>query len=249
GGLLGLFVSVKYRQPISGAFSIAGAVLVVESLTHYTLSEAVGAYLVAHIIILLLGLTGLIKHLMKWIPVPIVMGMIVGILIHFAVNMVNSFTISPAITGLALITFLLSTRLIKRFPPVLSALIVIILLTYFSGDFQFSVEQITLVKPELIMPEFKFDAIIAISIPLALIIIGTENTQSIGVLLSEGYQPPISQMTVSGSVLGMVASFFGAHAINVAGPMTAICAAKESGIKEGRYAASATNGVLFIVFG
>lgn len=249
GGLLGLLMSLKYRQPISGAFSIAGAVLVVESLAHYTLSEAVGAYLIAHIIILILGLTGLIKHVMKWIPVPIVMGMIVGILIHFAVNMINSFAISPMITGLALITFLLSTRLFKRFPPVLSALIVIILLTYFSGDFQFSVEQITLVKPEIIMPVFKLDAIIAISIPLALIIIGTENAQAISVLVSEGYRPPISQMAMGGSVLGLFASFFGAHAINVAGPMTAICAAKEAGIKEGRYAASVTNGALFIAFG
>src|SRR5690625_4816236 len=108
GGLLGLVLSLKYRQPISGAFSIAGSVLVVDSLATYSLNEAVGAYIVAHLIILILSFTGLIKQVLRLIPVPIVMGMIVGILIHFAVNMVNAFTLSPTIVGLAIMTFLIS---------------------------------------------------------------------------------------------------------------------------------------------
>ena len=249
GGLLGLILSLKYRQPISGAFSIAGAVLVVESLSTYTLNEAVGAYIIANLIILILGLTGLVKQVMKWIPVPIVMGMIVGILIHFAVNMVNAISLSPFIAGAAIVTFLLSMRLLKRFPPVLSALVVVIFLVYLSGEFQFSVDQMSFVRPEIVIPTFKFDAIIAISIPLALIIIATENAQAIGVLVSENYRPPISKMAIGGSLLGLIASLFGAHAINVAGPMTAICASKESGAKEGRYVASVVNGVLFAVFG
>src|SRR5690625_988398 len=249
GGLLGLILSIKYRQPISGAFSIAGAVLVVESLSTYTLNEAVGAYIIANLIILILGLTGLVKQVMKWIPVPIVMGMIVGILIHFAVNMVNAISLSPFIAGAAIVTFLLSMRLLKRFPPVLSALVVVIFLVYLSGEFQFSVDQMSFVRPEIVIPTFKFDAIIAISIPLALIIIATENAQAIGVLVSENYRPPISKMAIGGSLLGLIASLFGAHAINVAGPMTAICASKESGAKEGRYVASVVNGVLFAVFG
>lgn len=249
GGLLGIILSLKYRQPISGAFSIAGAVLVVESLTHYTINEAIGAYIVTNLIILMLGLTGLIKQVMKLIPVPIVMGMIVGILIHFAINMVNAIASSPFIAGSAIVIFLLSMRLFKRFPPVLSALVVVIILVYVSGKFQFSVEQMSIVRPELVIPVFKLDAIIAISIPLALIIIATENAQAIGVLVSESYRPPISQMAIGGSLLGFIASFFGAHAVNVAGPMTAICAAKESGVREGRYAASVTNGVFFAIFG
>ena len=36
-GLLGIFLALKYRQPISGAHSIAGAVLVAGSLTHFTI--------------------------------------------------------------------------------------------------------------------------------------------------------------------------------------------------------------------
>lgn len=113
GGLFGLFMSLKYKQPVAGAFSIAGAVLVVESLANYSINEAIGAYLISNVMIILLGVTGLIDMVMKRIPVPIVMGMIVGILIHFAIDMISSIAISPLIAGSAIITFLLSTRFLK----------------------------------------------------------------------------------------------------------------------------------------
>ena len=85
----------------------------------------------------------------------------------------------------------------------------------------------------------------SIGIPLALLIICTENAQATGVLMAQGYKPPNSGMAIYGSIVGLIGSFFGAHAINIAGPMTAICSAKEVGKKESRYAASVANGVFF----
>lgn len=249
GGLFGLLMSLKYGQPIAGAFSIAGAVLVVESLAHYSIHEAIGAYVISNIIIIALGLTGLIDKVMKWIPVPIVMGMIVGILIHFAIGMIDALALSPFITGSAILVFLLFTRYSKRFPPVLAALVVVVLVSFFTNEFQFEHVEKVFVLPQLIMPAFNLEAIVSLSIPLALIVIGTENAQATGVLLAEDYKPPIRSMAIYGSAFGFVASFFGAHAINVAGPMTAICASKEAGIKEGRYVAAFVNGILFIIFG
>src|SRR4051812_2582508 len=37
-GLVGIFLSLKYRQPISGAGTLPGAVLVAGSLTHFSLN-------------------------------------------------------------------------------------------------------------------------------------------------------------------------------------------------------------------
>ena len=44
-GLLGIYLALKYRQPLASAYTIAGAVLVAGSLTHFSLNEAIGAYL------------------------------------------------------------------------------------------------------------------------------------------------------------------------------------------------------------
>lgn len=248
-GLLGIYLSMKYRQPISGAHSIAGAVLVTGALTHFSFNEVIGAFLVANILVFLLGLTGLIEKVMKWIPLPIVMGMIVGVMIRFATEMVTSVTLSPLIAGSAIVAFLLSTRFIKKVPPVLTALIVALFIALITREFQLGSVQSAFVFPQLAMPSFSLDAIVSISIPLALLIVGTENAQATGVLMAQGYKPPINAMTISGAIVGSIAAFFGAHAINIAGPMTAICSSDETGPKETRYAASAVNGVLFATFG
>lgn len=249
GGLLGLFLSIKYRQPICGAFSIAGGVLVSGSLSHFSLNEAIGAYLIAHLIVLILGVTGLIEKVMNWIPVPIVMGMIVGVMIRFATEMITSIKLSPLIAGLAVLVYLVSSRFLPKLPPVLTALIVSIFLAIIMGEFKLDNIQSSFIFPRLEMPAFTLDAIVSISIPLAILIICTETAQTTGILMAKGYKPPISAMSISGSILGLVASFFGAYAVNTAGPMTAICASEETGKKESRYAASAVTGILFAGFG
>lgn len=249
-GVLGIFLSLKYRQPIAGAHSIAGAVLVVGALKHFTLQEAVGAYLVAHVLVIILGASGVIDKVMKWIPVPIVMGMIVGVMIRFATEMITAITISPLLAGSAIIAFLLSTRFLKKVPPVLSALLVAVALAVFVlNEIQMTNMSNSLILPQLIIPDFSVDAFLSIGIPLALLIICTENAQASGVLMAQGYKPPHNAMAIYGSITGLVAACFGGHAINIAGPMTAICSAEEVGKKDSRYAAAVVNGGLFTIFG
>ena len=71
--------------------------------------------------------------------------------------------------------------------------------------------------PQLIMPVFSLKAILSIAIPLALLIICSENAQATGVLMAQGYKPPNNAMAIYGSIVGLIASFFGGHATNIAG--------------------------------
>ncbi|WP_085505219.1 benzoate/H(+) symporter BenE family transporter [Thalassobacillus devorans] len=248
-GLLGIFIALKYRQPISVAHTIAGAVLMAGSLNHFSIHEAVGAYIIANILVILLGSTGLIEKVLKWIPLPIVMGMIVGVMIQFAIDMITSITLAPLLAGSAILAFLLSLRYLRKVPPVLSALIVSVVVAIFTNAFEYPAAQRMFVLPELVMPAFSWEAIVSISIPPTLLIICAENAQATGILLAQGYKPPTTGMAVYGSSVGLFASLFGGHAISIAGPMTAICSADEVGKKDSRYAASVMNGVFFASFG
>ncbi|MBM4763649.1 benzoate/H(+) symporter BenE family transporter [Bacillus sp. B15-48] len=248
-GLMGILFSLKHRIPIAGAYSIAGAVLVSGSLTQFSLSEAVGAYLIANLIIFILGVSGLIEKVIRWIPVPIVMGMIFGVMIHFAIDMVTSVKLSPLIAGAAVLFFILSSRFLKGIPPVLTALIAAFLIAVSLGEVQVPQLESVFVMPELMIPVFNLNAIISISLPLALLVICTENAQAIGVLIAQKYKQPINEIAIWSSGFGFIAALFGAHAINAAGPMTAICGSEDSGPKSGRYAASVVNGFFFILFG
>ncbi|MEK4177842.1 benzoate/H(+) symporter BenE family transporter [Aeribacillus sp. FSL K6-1305] len=250
GGLLGIYLALKYRQPIAGAYSIPGAVLVAGALSQFSLNEMAGAYFVAGVIVLLLGITRTIGKIMNWIPVPIVMGMIVGAMIRFGTGMITSIEKAPLIAGVAVLVYLLSVRFIKVIPPILTSFIVSVILVVIMNEFQIQDQQSSFILPQILIPSFSLEAIVSVSIPLAFLVIGAENAQATGVLMAQGYKPPVNVMTIISGIGGMVTSFFGGHNANIAGPMTAICASEEAGKnKEGRYASVVVNGILFSLFG
>lgn len=250
GGLLGVLLAGYYKQPISGAFSIPGAVMLASALPLFPFNEVVGAYFVAGVVVLLLGVSGLIGKVMRWLPGPIVMAMIAGAMIRFGTGIVTSVQNAPLIAGIGLIVYLIMSRLTKKVSPVLGALIAGVIAALFFGGFKFSAVDVEWIAPQVFRPEFSLGSILSIGIPLAALVIGAENAQAIGVLMAEGYKPPINMMTIASGIGGIVTSLFGGHNANIAGPMTAICSSSEAGHdKEGRYVASIVNGITFAAFG
>lgn len=250
GGLISLVLALRYRQPINGAYSIPGAAMVAASLAVYPFNEAVGAFIMSGIIVLGLGLSGLIGRIMRWLPQPVVMAMIAGALIRFLIGVVWAAEDMPLIVGAAIVAFLIAMRLRSSVPPVLAALIAGLATAVLSGSLGAAPASFAYVLPEFTSPAFSLDAFLGISIPLALLVIGAENAQATGVLMAEGYRPPVNAMTVASGLGGIAAGFLGGHNANIAGPMTAICASEQAGEdREGRYAATVVNGVLFAAFG
>src|SRR5699024_7769792 len=86
GGLLSVALSFLYRQPMAGAFSIPGAILVGTALSNHRFEEIIGVYLITGLLILVLGLSGIVNKMMSLVPMPIVMGMVSGVLLPFGLN-------------------------------------------------------------------------------------------------------------------------------------------------------------------
>jgi benzoate membrane transport protein len=250
GGLISLLMALHYKMPITGAYSIPGAALVAGSLAVFSFDQAVGAFIMAGVIVLFLGMTGLIGRVMRWLPMPIVMAMIAGALIRFGTGAVTAVGTLPIVVGAAVLAFFLSMRLTKVVPPVLSALVVGLIAVWATGSFGTAEAGISFVMPEFTAPRFTLDAFLAIALPLAILVVGAENAQATGVLLAEDYRPPINAMTIISGVGGILAGFLGGHNANIAGPMTAICSSDQAGEdRQGRYAATVINGILFAGFG
>ena len=250
GGVLGLVISFITKQPISGAWSIPAAVLLGGTLKSFTMEQAVGAYFLAGVLVFLLGASGLINRVTKFIPMPIIMAMICGALMRFATGIFTSMESLPLIAGGTVLAYFLAGKVIKKITPVFPALVVGCILTFLTGAGSISAMQTEFMGPIFYMPEFSLSAFIAISIPVAILVVGAENAQAIGVLMSEGYNPPVKTMTVFSGIGGMVACFFGGHNANIAGPMTAICSSDAAGPdKSKRYVASMINGILCLTFG
>lgn len=250
GGLISLVLALYYKMPVTGAWSIPGAVLVVGALATFEFSDMVGSFLVAGLLVLLLGVTGLMRRVAAWLPVPIVMAMIAGALIRFGTGVVDAGVSAPVIVVSALLGFLLLTRFIKSVPGAVGALVLGIVAAAVTGSFTESSASLGMTAPQLMTPTFDLNAILAVSVPLAVLVIGAENAQATGVLMAEKYRPPVNSMTLISGVGGLLAGLFGGHNANIAGPMTAICSSGQAGHdRSGRYAATVVNGVLFIAFG
>lgn len=250
GGAISLIMALYFKQPIVGAFSIPGATMMATSLMGFTFNEAAFAFIMAGVIVLVLGLTGLIGKVMRFLPLPVVMGMIVGCMLRFGTGIITNAVGSPIIAGSAIAAFFIIPKLIKKAPPVLCALVVGVIAAIATGSFSGDVGALSYTPPQFVVPHANFATILSVSVPLAALVIGAENAQAIGVLYAQGYKPPINAMTVISGLGGIAAGCVGAHNANVAGPMTAICASAEAGEnKDGRFAASFVNGLCFIIFG
>ncbi|HNS93253.1 MAG TPA: benzoate/H(+) symporter BenE family transporter [Thauera sp.] len=250
GGLISLLLALRYKMPINGAYSIPGAAIMTAAFASFSFPEIVGAFIMSGAIVLLLGVTGVIGRIMHWLPMPIVMAMIVGAMIRFGVGAVDSVKAAPIIAGSAALAFFLTMRFIKTFPPVLAALIVGLFAAAATGSIQAATVDIAFVAPEFTVPVFTMAAFFGVAVPLAALVIGAENAQATGVLMAEGYKPPVNAMTIVSGIGGILAGCMGGHNANIAGPMTAICSSEQAGEdRSKRYGATVVNGLLFGAFG
>ncbi|GAA0217119.1 benzoate/H(+) symporter BenE family transporter [Halobaculum roseum] len=250
GGLLTLGMALYYKQPIVGAWTIPGAVMVGIVLADFNFAQAAGAYLVSGILVFLIGISGKFRDLVEFIPQPIIMGMIAGVLIEFTIGIITAVQNAPLIAGVGLIGFLLFHRFVPKIPGIVGAIGLGTGAAIWQGSTALTSISISIAQPILVTPVISLESIITIAIPLTVMVIGAENMQAIGVLQVEDYDPPINSMLVFSGIGGMLASFVGGHNANIAGPMTAITSSEEAGEdREGRYVASVIAGVLFGAFG
>lgn len=249
GGLLGICCALYYGMPITGAACIPGATMLAAALQGAAYEEIIGVFVFSGLLVLLIGLSGLTDRLMRLIPLPIVMGMVSGCMIQYGVNIVANVTASPLLCAAAVLGYLLTPRLGRKLPAMLGALVFSVAALTVFGGFSAPEGETALVTPVLCAPRWNGAYFLSAAVPLAILVVGAQNAQAIGVLKAEGYEPPVNGMTVLSGLASMTAGLVGAHNASIAGPMTAICAAEETGARDTRYAASVLSGVLCILFG
>lgn len=252
GGLSTMYMALRYRIPVVIAYSIPGAVLLGKVLNQFTLSEAVGAYLLVGLVTFLLTVSGAIKKVVDHIPVPIMLGMVGGVLLSFGISLFTAAINTPAIYGVMVVLFFatLSMRsFAQKVPPIIISMIAGAVLLLVSGGIQPVPITLELARPEFAFPTLSLKAVLNISVPLFFLVIGVQNIQAVGVLMAEGYKPPINAMYLIPSIGAFINGFMGAHPAVTAGPSTAICCSSAAGErKEMRYIAAFFEGVFWFGF-
>ncbi|WP_067702240.1 benzoate/H(+) symporter BenE family transporter [Nocardia jejuensis] len=245
-----LVLSRRYRMPITLAWSTPGAALLASTgAVAGGWPAAVGAFVVAGLLIVLTGFWQRLGALIAAIPVEIAQAMLAGVLLPLCLAPVKALSVSPAVVVPVILTWLVLQKFAARW-AVLAAFAVSaigatidIVVTHRSIDAGALIPRV-----ELVAPHWSWQAMIGVALPLYVVTMAAQNIPGTAVMSSFGYRIPwraAMSVTGIGTVLG---AFAGGHAINLAAISAALSAAPSAHPDpRRRWVAATTAGLTYLL--
>lgn len=252
GGIVGIIMSLYYKTPIAGAWSIPGFIFVggLLGLGQIELPEVFGAFWMSGALVFLLGITGAIDYVVRIIPPPVMIAMVAGVLIQFPLDMIliageETLLVAAGVIGYAIFEYKKGPT--RFFPGIAGTILLCAIVAGVTGRLDFSGFEFEFGQAYIHTPVFTLEGFLTISIPLCLMVVGAENMQATAVLKTAGRTPPVNSMTKISGLGGMAAAGLGAENANIAGPTTAAVNSPDAGAFHGRYVAGAVSGVTYVL--
>ncbi|WP_346427281.1 benzoate/H(+) symporter BenE family transporter [Modicisalibacter sp. 'Wilcox'] len=244
--LSGILLSAWLKIPVITAWSAPGTALLVTLFPGLSLNEAVGAYLVAALIILLVGVSGSFDWLMRRIPSGIAAGMMAGILFQFGLGAFRSVESTPLLALSMLAAYLVFKRLAPRYCLVLLLVTGIALSVGLEGT-SLSGVRWQLATPQFIAPEWSWHAVLSLALPLVLVSLTGQFLPGMAILRGAGYTTRARPIVTVAGLVSLPTALFGGVTTVVAAITAAICTGEDAHPDpDRRYVAGIANGVFYL---
>ncbi len=217
--------SFYYKMPVLTGWSTPGAALLVTSLAGVSMPEAVGAFIFAAILTIIMGATGLFERMISHVPRALTSAMLAGILLHFGINVFVAMQDQVALVLTMLITYLVGKRIFPRY-VILLVLLMGVLSASMQGLFHVNDLHFVWTAPTFIRPVFTLSTLISVGIPLFIVTMTSQNIPGIAVLQNAGYKPAISPLISLTGLATLIFAPFGCFSISLAAITAAICTDK-----------------------
>jgi benzoate membrane transport protein len=259
-GLCSLVMSWRNKIPVVCAWNTPGAALLAAGLVTLPYDQAIGAYVVAAALMLLVGLTGVFERLMVSIPKSLCAAMLAGILLRFGVDVFKasqSGAFGAAwLVGALFAGYLMFKRSSARYAiPCTLVLGVLLWRTLGWGDIDdgaaiAATANLGWTMPVWTTPSFTLSAIVSTALPLALLCLTGQQVPGVAVMRAAHYEAPTSQLVTGTGLASLLLAPFGAHGINLAAITAAICTGPEAHQEPSkRWVAGAACGVFYLALG
>ncbi|WP_422000642.1 benzoate/H(+) symporter BenE family transporter [Reyranella sp.] len=221
-----LWLSVRYRMPMITAWSTPGAALIAATSGVPSFRAAVGAFVLAAVLILLTAAVRPLGRLIERIPTSIAAAMLAGILLRLVIAMVEQVPGAPLLV-LPLIGLFLVARVAM---PTLASLVVLAAgaaLAWALGLVK-PIPPLGLSHLELAAPAWDLATLVGLGVPLYLVTMASQNLPGFAVLRASGYQPPTRPALAVTGAASLATAFLGAHTSNLAAISAALCTGPEA---------------------
>ena len=248
-GLTSLGLSLWYRLPVLTAWSTPGAALLVTAGVGVPMDQAVGAFMVCAVLIVLAGATGWFARVMDRIPQALAAALLAGVLARFAFDAFAAMQSATTLVAVMFVVYLLGKRFWPRY-AVPSVLLAGVAVAAFKGQLQLGALPWALATPVFTMPSFSLAATIGIALPLFVVTMASQNLPGVAAQRGAGFQTPVSPVITTTGLASLVLAPFGGYALNLAAITAAICMGREAHEDPSRrWVASAAAGAFYIVTG
>ncbi|MGO4583391.1 benzoate/H(+) symporter BenE family transporter [Arthrobacter sp. 2RAF6] len=249
-GLGVLWLSWRSRLPVTLAWSTPGAALLAGTgVPDGGWPAAVGAFLIAGVLIALTGLIPALGKLMAKIPTALAQAMLAGVLLSLCLAPFKALGTAPLLVAPVILCWLVMMKLAPRWSVPAALLVALAVIGIYIVVNGVSIPTNRLL-PELhwTAPVFTLSTVAGIALPLFIVTMASQNIPGVAVLKSFGYTVPWRQsmlVTGAGTALGAP---FGGHAVNLAALSAALAAGEEAGEDRGRrWIAAFTSGLAYLV--
>lgn len=249
-GVLGIAYSVLTRMPVTIAWSTPGAALLAATgVPEGGFPVAVGAFLVAALLIIVAGVFRPFGRAVAAIPSPIANAMLAGVLLELCLAPVEAARTMPLLALPIIAVWALALRFARRYAVPLAVLVTAVVVVA-ATDIPPAALAASLPRFEFVMPAFTASAAIGIGVPLFLVTMASQNVTGLAVLNANRFYPSVGPIFVWTGLASVVTAFFGGHTINLAAITAALCAGPEADPDPSRrWIATVACGATYIVIG
>ena len=260
-GLCTLLPSLWLRKPVMVAWSTPGAAVLASAglAGGFGMADAVGAFMVSALLVVLVGWTGWFERLMSRIPVAIASALLAGALARFGLSAFSAAETAAPLVVVMLLAYLLGKRTIPRYAVPATLLVAVVFAALTTGftptDIRFG-----LTYPVWVTPTVSLAGCVSLALPLFIVTMASQNLPGVAAIQACGYGDrralggdagiPVSKVITLTGVATFMLAPFGAFALNLSAITAAICMGPEAHADpKKRYTASAVCGALYILIG
>jgi benzoate membrane transport protein len=228
-GGLNIWFSVRTRRPISIAWSTPGAALLVTAgRQHGGYPAAIGAFVVAGVLIMLTGLSGRLVAWIGRIPGPITSALLAGVLLPLCLSPVQAAVRLPGLALAPIAVWALLFRFARRWaaPGALAVALIDVALDH-TGRLGGSGTGL-LPQFALTVPRFDLGALVGIALPLYVITMVAQNLAGQAVLRGFGYRVGLRPALLGTGAVTAVGAPLGVFAVCLAAISAALAAGPEA---------------------
>lgn len=248
-GLTCIGLSLRYRMPVLTAWSTPGSAMLIGSAAGLPLSDAIGAFVLSAVLIVVAGFSGIFERMISRIPIAIASGMLGGVLLRFGIDAFAAIQTQATLVLVMLGAYLGARRFVPRYAVILTLLAGIATAAAL-GLLRWESVSLQLARPIFVMPTFSIAAIVGIALPLFIVTMASQNVPGVAVIRASGYHVPISPVIGWTGIANVLLAPFGAFALNLAAITAAICMGREAHEDPARrYVASIAAGVFYVIVG